>query len=131
LEHDGSRIHSGDPCSAAGSFPDGGAWTATDVDYAVCRRDSGQVGSEARDGSSSGDHGQPGQQSGQPTEAGMVGMMVDGGHLSTLPSESAERRKICTLLRQYFPRRTTGWYIYRMVDPHHVDDQARIWRARS
>ena len=27
MEHDGSRIHSGDPCSAAGSFPDGGAWT--------------------------------------------------------------------------------------------------------
>jgi hypothetical protein len=83
-EHDGCRINAYRPCSATGGFPDGGTWAATDVDNAVGSRYRCQVSGEARDRAPPGNHGEPGQQSTQPGEARMVGVMVDGGHQPSL-----------------------------------------------
>ena len=90
-EHDGSRINAYRPCSTASGFPDGGTWAATDVDNAVCTRYRCQVSGEARDPAPSGDHGEPGQQSSQPGEARMVGLMVDGGHPPSLQVQAGSR----------------------------------------
>jgi hypothetical protein len=53
----------------------------------------------------------------------MVGMMVDGGHLSSLPSKPAEHRN-SFVDRATLPAAQNRWYIYRMVDLRHVDNPA-------